>query len=104
LLLIGNVVNQLFFSTNSPVVARIPAFRDDYSLLFNGSTGVYSGDGSFPKMENFTYKGILLNKGQNRGGFGFVIFPSSISTLRAGGLARIVPTQPISGLASFSNP
>jgi hypothetical protein len=54
---------------------KIPATDSSYSFSLNAGTGIFTG--RFPHSENKRahFTGILLNKGANRGGFGYFLSP-----------------------------
>jgi hypothetical protein len=59
------------------VVTKIPANDPSYSLKFAPASGSISGnftpDWASPAIVKPSYKGIVLQKGAKRGGYGFFI-------------------------------
>lgn len=72
--LLGSAVTKgVNVNKTTGAVKTIPATNAPYTLAFTASTGLFSG--IFPHTDNSkpAYKGVLLNKGANKGGFGFFL-------------------------------
>ncbi len=54
-------------------VVRVPAGTANYSLGLNRTSGWFNGRFLHPDGTQPRFRGILLNKGSNRGGFGFFV-------------------------------
>jgi hypothetical protein len=83
------------FNVNGSVVTKIPANNTTFSLAVTQSSGAFSGtftpNWTSPAASRPAFKGIILQKGDNRGGYGF--FLSN----------RVNDNDPESGIVILSN-
>ena len=91
-----NPITKTSFNINGNTVGKIPASNASFTLTVTQATGAFSGtiqpDWTPAAKALPAYKGIILQKGANRGGFGFFL------SNRPGDL------DPVSGGVSLSKP
>ncbi|HYF34086.1 MAG TPA: hypothetical protein VD994_02260, partial [Prosthecobacter sp.] len=70
-------ISKSLFNINGNSVAKIPAADSSYTLSLAATTGSFSGtftpDWASPSTIKPAYSGILIQKGANKGGFGFFL-------------------------------
>ena len=70
-------VNVKTFNITKNTVTKIPATDASYTITLSYTTGLFSGaftpNWASPSTTKPAYKGVILQKGLNRGGFGFFI-------------------------------
>ena len=66
------------------VVKLIPATATDYKLTLAAGTGLFSGFFTYPDTSKPAFKGVILNKGLNKGGFGYFLSPAPATYVGSG--------------------
>lgn len=75
------------------VVKLIPATATDYKLVLPAATGLFSGTFTYPGSSKPAFKGVILNKGANQGGFGYFLSPAP-DTYAGSGESGVVSLLP----------
>lgn len=74
-------ITKTEFNISGNVVTKIPAANSSFTLTLAAATGTFSGmftpNWASPAMAKPAFKGILIQKGANKGGFGYFISNAS---------------------------
>lgn len=94
--LVTPVTNAVSIDPVTGAVKLIPATTTNYSLGLTTSTGMFSGLFTHPTTGKETYRGILLNKGTNQGGYGYFLTtpPLSYGAVGQSGVLFLDPHTP----------